>query len=279
MAEIWTRATRQRQPTGAVGVNWANPINRGLQLAWSAASEYVGNLVTGQAAEKSVSSSFISPYQGTHIGKRNQQLFPVSAPASSGSLEALRFDRTVFTALLVARQTTAQNNAYMFARGNGSSAMAWGLGLHSGTFNYALAQVGSYSNPEASGLIRDKPTAVALTADSTTGTTYENGRFVSSGAMGTPLYEINPGSQRRVMIGGAPFIGAATSAEIYYCFFWDRVLSTSEIAAASANPAQILTPERRVSYFFPASGIPTLSAATAVSITSTTATPRVTVTF
>ena len=60
---------------------------------------------------------------------------------------------------------------------------------------------------------------------------------------------------------------------------WDRVLSELEIAALSENPWQLFRAPRPIIYSLPASGTPTLSAATVIDIGTTSARPRVTITI
>ena len=61
---------------------------------------------------------------------------------------------------------------------------------------------------------------------------------------------------------------------------WDRILTDAEIASLTENPWQIFAPRtQRILSPAAASAYPTLSAATLFNITSTTATPRVTLTF
>ena len=61
---------------------------------------------------------------------------------------------------------------------------------------------------------------------------------------------------------------------------WARALSDAEAVELTRNPWQLFAPRtQRIWAPAVASGIPTLSAATLINITSTTATPRVTLTF
>ena len=81
---------------------------------------------------------------------------------------------------------------------------------------------------------------------------------------------------------GAEYSGGATGVldGIYHMVgLSNKPVPRQWFESISRDPWALFAPERRASYFFPTSGIPTLSAATAVSIGSTTATPRVTVTF
>ncbi len=62
--------------------------------------------------------------------------------------------------------------------------------------------------------------------------------------------------------------------------FWNRALSASEIAELHAHPWQLFAPLiRRMTFAAGAPTVPTLSAATAIDITATSARPRVTITF
>lgn len=98
-----------------------------------------------------------------------------------------------------------------------------------------------------------------------------NGRQTgSTGAAYTPY--TTGGTTNAVTITGHSDCHTAAS------FFFDRQLSAAEIAAISENPWQFFQPARPIIYSLPAAA-PTLSAATVTEIGTTTARPRVTVTF
>jgi hypothetical protein len=105
---------------------------------------------------------------------------------------------------------------------------------------------------------------------------FANGKFLQQIATGG----INNNASN-LHIGQDVFASyASANFDLPFCaYFGNQFLSDQQHLSYAQNPWQLFAPERRVSYYLPASGIPTLSAATAVSITSTTATPRVTVTF
>ncbi len=60
---------------------------------------------------------------------------------------------------------------------------------------------------------------------------------------------------------------------------WDRALTDSEASTASENPWQLFRAPRPIIYSLPASGTPTLSAATVIDIGTTSVRPRVTITI
>lgn len=69
------------------------------------------------------------------------------------------------------------------------------------------------------------------------------------------------------------------SGDVFAAFAWNRALSPAEIADLSANPWQLLEPERIWVPVSSGPSTPVLSAPTVISITATSATPRVTVTI
>lgn len=60
---------------------------------------------------------------------------------------------------------------------------------------------------------------------------------------------------------------------------WSRALSDAEIAALSENPWQLFRAPKPIIYSLPATGTPTLSAATVIDIGTTSVRPRVTFTI
>jgi hypothetical protein len=274
MAEIWTRATRQRQPTGAVAVSRAAGLSGAWLYSSSPAKEQIYDLVTGTRSTLQDTNNFLFPatYNGLLAGKNSNgsnvtALRYDSAPspfAGASQLSMLAFfifDPTSFASgQYVHWRQEFQHSIDVFSYT--SSSITWGSDW-AGAWNGASQQT-------LSGLSPGNLVCIGSSITQSGARLFHNGRFsgTKSGSSFGPLP--SPGSVSVISGSRMPQLGG---------FAFRRALTDGEMVSYTANPWQLFAPERRVTYFFPASGIPTLSAATAVSITSTTATPRVTVTF
>jgi hypothetical protein len=132
--------------------------------------------------------------------------------------------------------------------------------------------VGNLTPPVSAGNIE----SVVITAKTGDHRLYINGSLIASST--SQSFGMGRGNAR-IGYGAYSGDGWGYVGTTFLLSVIPQLLPDAEARNLSANPWQLFAPERRVSYYLAASGIPTLSAATAVSITSTTATPRVTVTF
>ena len=287
MAEVWTRATRQRQPQGAVAVNWANPITRELLTVMTGTAQ--ADLVAGRSLLRYGGASIAPSKTGTAWSSETGLAFSSTSTTNQGVENSFanppNFNKSSFLQIV---EIDAWDNF---------SAL-WSVPYAAGSWNVPYAAVGlqrygTFNKLRWWGNNSGVAADIALPSATVTA----GGKYViaMSGNAGTVRSVIN--GQEEFLTGyagsiqnpnGQPFnilnrsrtfTGEGTSGRCSLFAYWTRDLSSAELRSLSANPWQLFAPERRVSYFFPASAIPTLSAATAVSIGSTTATPRVTVTF
>lgn len=118
-------------------------------------------------------------------------------------------------------------------------------------------------------------TLAAVVRSATDWSLYKDGVLLA-----TPTYAGTGGYNAGTADGAINRREDSTSQISNSWLYLDRALDDGEIQALYEAPFQFLEPRRRrVWALAVASGIPTLSAATAINITDTTATPRVTVTF
>ncbi len=273
MAEIWTSRTRQRQPTGAVGVNWGNPIVNGLVVLWAPFNPLIN--LAGKTLNAAITGTQLGYGPSPMFGLRNN--IPAAGGGEIKFTLPSNFSNQKFTLLGVGQWVTTVDISYRtgFAAVRGP---AGDKNYYIGPDNFAQSSasvskfaywgVSGTNTIQSSQTYRNSIRNVIGSFDGTTHAAWDNGSLIGQGAMALPSENLL-----------SMYIGTAFEEPVYASALWNRSLSSGEMASVSTNPWQLFAPERRVSYFFPASGIPTLSAATAVSITSTTATPRVTVTF
>jgi hypothetical protein len=104
--------------------------------------------------------------------------------------------------------------------------------------------------------------------------TYKNGVLVATTA------GLTTGIGGVAIVGQSGFATSYADHEFYLVGSVNRALSAAEVASLSNNPWQIFQPTpRRLWVVGASSGIPTLSAAAAINLTSTTATPQCVLTF
>lgn len=261
MAEIWTRATRQRQPTGVAGLAYpasfvfsgagscAAPKFADAQFSGSPVGSVIAITSTSFNARADFTLAKTPPVTGSKPWTLIAlQYFPVTPTGEKGII-GLRPNANgcVFAA-----------NSGLLQFYTGSNYISSGISINAGLHCVALAHDGNGNGRfYYDGIVSDV-TGLGATAASGTLVTLMNWDALFPGTFSAGLNAYSA-------------FAAVIDTKVP-----DGVMRR---VTGDKNPWQLFTPERRVSYFFPASGIPTLSAATAVSITSTTATPRVTVTF
>ena len=295
MAEIWTRATRQRQPQGAVGFNSAL-VQRGLRFAWVGSSPGIDILSGRYAAINAGDTRFLPSTAGITLKPDGG----TTAGASFGTWQPAKTNR--WTVIVLANPTASGNRQTLYSQrppdppfpthgaislaANQSSTFA----ASSGTLAMAMQDSpgGVFGFHSTASVIDGKFHIFAATRNAATSSAalYVDGKSVAittTGSLATSQIDV---AQETIIGRPGSYTAGGYSANCNIAavlVFDDAALTATEIASFGADSTslyrQLFAPERRVSYFFPASGIPTLSAATAVSIGSTTATPRVTVTF
>lgn len=251
MAEIRSPRVWTRQPQGDVHVNWSNPLTRNLLALIDPRSKT--ELVRGSSL---VGARKTSPALSTGVATdRNSTGYlgikpPTSASSDSAYLDISSGDITVFA--LCAQIGTTENANYLFGRLRGSQSPNYAVGLHTGTFNGAVVQLGTYGySPQTSDTQRlNQPLPVAVVGSSGTAYTYFRGVQVDSGAYTQIAYEYDGSGGRAVSIGSGGY-GLSSVGVCYLGAIWSRALSASEIAEISRNPWQLFAPQEQVSYFIP----------------------------
>ena len=229
------------QPQEAVGIDWANPITAGLLIAVMPSTGI--NHVTGRQLARLPSYAQTTDSHGV-VTSAGGLGFPEPANAAA---DGAQFDLSTLTALVYARQATAQNVAEAFFRGQGSGTPnGWGVGLHGGSFNGAYAVFGgTLMQPAGQIAATNLPTVAMLTASATSGLAlYCNGRLQQTAAFSAPSYGFSVGNYRRVIIGSMLGNTQATTNRPALGLLWNRVLSADEARLIAADPWQVFEPRR-----------------------------------
>lgn len=225
----WTR-----QPQYPVGIDWGNPVTRGLVLAWNAASgvDSITNLpTTGSSPLKPTSGGIGKTVTGSgadyiQFGKSAAEdlsggpfsVFVMLNQVGNSAVGA-------WSGLIGARYTTTKTNNWSFFIDN-----AGRLRVDSGGGAMTLGSV-----PTTDGLV-----AYAAVLDGSNGSGYCNGVLTGGGSLALPA----AGNTEPVRLGLIR-LDAPTESMMgqYLCAaVFKRVLSIAEIQSLSQNPWQLFKP-------------------------------------
>lgn len=270
------RTTRTAQPQQTVGVDWGNPLTRGLvfadpgtSLSNAALMQPMGrtgtrSVVRDGQAWRGFGASGIGSTDAVNTGF-NGQSAPITIFARyirtglGGNGVGRLWERSTADTMLFSSGVPEYYRAYS----GGTGIWAFSVGDGSGDANVVVSIAVS-----STGVASDVPQG------------YVNGRTVTlsttAGTSGTP----NAGTSN-YFIGNNPAGARNWDGFIGEFLVWHRILSPAEVAAVHRNPWQLFAPEPRRIWVPGAVGpsTPTLSAPTVINITATSATPRVTITI
>lgn len=228
------------QPQEPVGIDWDNPLTRGLVLAWTPA--HIVEPTTGVAwlrgrATKAGGIGLSTDPTASGV------YYELPAPSSAAAPLASRLDLSALTVACIAQQPTETNTGRAFVRGHGSGTPAWSIGLNGGSFDGPYASFGATTFGPSSGdaTMVGRPHVVSMSGDGATAELWYDGRLFTSGAYTPPTYAYDA-ANHRTWIVGSNGVGAGAGTENYGAFIWNRPLSADEHRAFHANPWQIFAP-------------------------------------
>ncbi len=263
MALLLERPWR-RQPIGAVSLDRTNPLARGVAFVYLP-SFRESNLVTGTLPTR------IGTPKTHVIGGAIALDVAGAANLLDWGTPPLALDGVPYAVGVVGLATNTTDAGVVFS-------MRSGLISHEiGTYLDALQNHGHYDDGVAAGTKISLAAGIPFVAVSNAsgylpGNLYVNGALASTAA---DTWAVPDADSLR--IGHRSGSGVYWPGSASLLVIWNRYVVEGEARAFCANPWQLFAPRR---ILVPAAtGIPVLSAATVTSITSTTATPRVTVTF
>lgn len=266
MALIEYAAPWDSQPQEAVGIDWGNPLARGLVSAVCGSNT---DVVTGVALAGGQPGA---PYiVAINPASRQGEYNVPGGNAISYSPNNGRPDPDLSSGFTFLNfHTLSSGGTYATSgisawRYTGLSGFSLGIRYSSANF---YPRVGSLSIEHAVSLKDNILHLLGVSHDGTTARAWKDGINVASGATATPSYVFSS-NYDHFHVGDTPL-----------SLLYSRALSTAEHRALAANPWQLFAPQ---SIYVPVSAggvvIPTLSLATLTSITATTARPRVSVSF
>lgn len=238
MPRILPAQRRTSQPQGIVGIDWGNPITRGLVgvvtpnnireilngvIPTLSGSHAIGYGLGGQGRVFPNESTDYEQYAGTW-----------SRP--SGSVSHL----SVFS-LPSAPTVSARLSGNFQTSTNG-----YGIIPNGTNIRYATARSGTNSIITGSAPVAGKLYVALGVTDATNNTLYENG-IITAGPTAHGGWTAATGNFRLGLDSGGS--GAACKSTIFLSLVWNRALTDSEAREITKNPWQIFKPEVRALYF------------------------------
>ena len=226
------------QPQTSVTINYNNPLTRGLVSAILPNLKMdvvTGNLLIGTRNTKA------TQYGVSTDPATSTVYMEITPPIDATSSTALQYDIAgPISVFALCAQFTETNSGLTFGRYNGSSPPHYAVGLHGGSFDSPVAQLGSYSYAPAAAdpLMVNKLHLVGVTGDGTTARLYYDGNLYNSGAYTPPTYVYNSTIHRTVIIGSGG-TGLAANTHCYLGLIWNRTLSAEEVKSLNSNPWQL----------------------------------------
>ena len=267
--DVVHRVPWTRQPQFPVGIDWGNPITKGLQFAVVPFSRLTEAANNGVLTYDTGATYLNDPVVGRGLFF-NGSTDGISLPASPAGAY------TVFGLVNINVLNATRN---VMSMGSGT-AYAMQLRADSGNWSYYQYNAASGGTDILAGengtVVAGQITAIAGTWDGLTTISLYRGGVQRATALAPTLRAI-----ASARVGQDNFGAKQTwSGSIYIAMMWARALSPAEHASLAANPWQVfLGQSRRIWTPGPVS-VPTLSASTfkPATLTSTGWTPRVTAT-
>ena len=226
-------------PMGPAPVNWANPITRGLVIAYFASSnfDHAGTRVPNNTDK-------------TNNQQSANQYGAAMRFTGSQAVNTLTIDHKVThnlssaTAMTVVTVTTAAAGAERPICGVWGSTLRWYMGISSSGYPLFAVNGGATNRVYTSNLVTafDHRTSLAAVWDGSSDTCklYKAGAEISGGKSGTAQTAIGSHTMGP-SIGSQSTGGAAKhSGTIEYVLVFNRALSAAEIRSISENPYQLL---------------------------------------
>jgi hypothetical protein len=283
------------QPQGAVRIDGGNALARGLKFL---AIPYGGgwlDIYSGVLAINTNSQSFSklsqSPkFAGSRTGAMTQGVtgghfkWPAQLP-----VDLIVGPSTTFVEGSMSTEPPAGSIGAVFNTGDVVVGSGWTIGFDDSVvvnngWRYTSNTGGAGTSVSSTNNVLDTSAEffthrIAASFDGTNVRLFANGRFDTSAAATAPISHAT--RRTRIMAGYTQADSSGLRTAISIAAVWDRALSDEEVAAVSVNPWQLFAPLPQKLWLPDTgpTGIPVLSAAGATSITATTATPQVTLTF
>lgn len=277
MALVPYTAAWVHQPTNPTGLDWSNPHTRGLFAAVCGTSPI--EFVNGIPLRIGGSPLFVATPDGLAGPRFNGSSSFQWAPIPTTTLNE-------WTLLQVVRANSPETDRRSFGFRSSLSTQPL-VTLGTGVTNPAKMRLSARSDSgdfpaevETAGdaYVATRSTVIALRHQISDG--YR--AFIDGVSQGqNPFVPPGPYTVDRVGVGCVYGTGAAAlfAGDSFVAFGWSRALSNQEIAEISSNPWQLFEPQRIWVPVSSGPSTPVLSAPTVISITATSATPRVTITI
>ena len=248
MGVIWTSKTRTQQPNGILRINRASPLTRGLVRLYSPN--------TGAISREGTSPVVLGSASRVAAGK----LINTASNATAPTIGAIgEFSgASAYTMLCIA--TPAALAVRMPLMGwddlTGTVPFGFGCGYSNSDQVFTYLDGSNYVAEAIPGFfVVNERHLYAITASAAAGVTfYKDGVGTAGTIVGSFA---NAPTTRSLVVGGGALNGSpacAWNGSVELGGFWNRVLTSSEIAEIVRNPWQLFAPEKRPLYFSTAAG-------------------------
>lgn len=258
------RRRRKRQPQVAAGIDWSNPITRGLVVCISGAQPLIN------IALKRPTQFVGSPGKKINNDGVNTDFTRASTQGISVGTSAV-FNPAAMTLLSIytPKSISVASAHMLFSRDDNSLGRAFSLDLHwnsgYGARYYVVGggSVGTNELRQGVSPVVGKRYVVAARQTGSAAALFVDGALVSSSA----AFTAKPSATGDTRIGIRTYSGSNEAADGYmpWSLMWSRALSDLEIESVSQNPLQILLPDMRGLFVPVSAGGSALAAAGAAS--------------
>lgn len=268
LAQRW-----RRQPQGPVAVDWGNPLARGAVWGISnlpAFRPFLSRDSSAAAVGGSAGLGITSGLSGIKFLDNSAYFeWPDTGLPMGSSPRSVLFVQ-FFT-------DAASGGSFTFAGLNwGSVNNAFGINFKSGASD--VYNWGSDVTFSSSLIATNKQLSTVVTHTGSAASYWLNG--TSLGSQSQNLNTVSDGFVRLGKVQNGSVFTATAGEIVALAVVWNYALPVGIAAALSENPWQLFRAPRPIIYSLPGGAtIPTLSAATAIDVGSTSARPRVTITI
>lgn len=254
MALLINKIPWTQQPQVPVGIDWSNPITRGMSLCVD--KERI-NVISGKATTV-VGTKYTTGLKGIASG--------FGATFGAGATDSITTDLTAHATYRTYLSVATRNGLGGGSGGRlfekrtaGAVVEAWYSNAGGSTLDFWKQYSGATSLLTVPAPANNKPFALAIAIDSTAPGSYpscykDGVKVTVSGSTSSGTVTTNADAY---VIGNRTNDNARNwDGEIYLTVFWDRLLSETELASVTANPWQIFQPlQRRIFVPIPSGGL------------------------
>lgn len=246
VANSLARRVRKSQPQYQVGIDWSNPITRGLTGAWNFATSALP-----ACAVSGVSCSVVSGAVKSANALSKRGMISSTGGHTDGLVTANRTpaqlnvdgDKPKTMLCFGAHNSTATERACLFSLGSQFTAdYGWAVKKFDSAVYYTCSAWGADRGLYVTGINDGDPITIVVRKDAgVVGEVIANG--ISYGSVGSSVAAFDPAG--KVGFGYESNDQYPWNRAIFVGAVWSRKLSDAEVASVTSNPWQIFAPDNK----------------------------------